>query len=130
MVSFSSSTSLQLEIMSLIILFFFCQVEKFSAPSDATKSAVNTWLASHGVSAENITPAGDWLSVRVPVSKAEELLNTKYDVYTHTASGKQSIRTLEYSLPPAVAGVVKAIHPTTSYVFRLFHNLSSIVGSL
>lgn len=90
------------------------QVEAYTTPSGETSAAVSAWLASHGISAENITPAGDWISVSVPVSKANELLNTQYSVYTHKASGKQAIRTLEYSLPQSVAQHIKAIHPTTS----------------
>lgn len=90
------------------------EVEAYSTPSDATTSAVTSWLSANGVETERITPAGDWLSISVPVSKAEELLNAKYNLYTHKASGNQAIRTLEYSLPKDVAQHINAIHPTTS----------------
>ncbi|KAF8322236.1 subtilisin-like protein [Clavulina sp. PMI_390] len=90
------------------------EVEAFATPSTEATDAVNSWLDSHGVTSEKITPAGDWISVTVPVSKAEEMLNTQYDVYTHS-SGAEVIRTLEVSLPHSVASVVKAIHPSTSF---------------
>lgn len=93
------------------------EVETYSKPSEETSDAISSWLTSHGLTAEKITPAGDWISVKLPVNKAEELLNTKYSVYTHKSSGKQAIRTLEYSLPQDIAPHVRAMHPTNSYVF-------------
>lgn len=89
-------------------------VEAFATPSTTTTSAVNEWLSSNGLASEKITPAGDWISVSVPVSKAEEMLNTKFSVYTHKATGKQIVRTLEYSLPSEIAPHINALHPATS----------------
>ena len=66
--------------------------------------------------AKTITPAGDWFAFSVPVSKANEMFNTQFSVYTHTGSGQQSVRVLEYSLPTDLQGHVRAVHPTTSYV--------------
>lgn len=63
-----------------------------------------------------MTPAGDWLSFDIPVSKANEMFNAKYNTYTHKASGRQTIRTLEYSLPSEVHEHINAVHPTTSCV--------------
>lgn len=85
-------------------------------PSDATVAAVSSWLASYDISYEAITPAKDWISFSIPVSKASELLNANYSIYTHTPSGKSYTRTLEYSIPAALSGHINAIHPTTSYV--------------
>ncbi|KIP05123.1 hypothetical protein PHLGIDRAFT_25225 [Phlebiopsis gigantea 11061_1 CR5-6] len=91
------------------------QVEAFATPSDATRAAVNAWLSAHGVAATAATPAGDWLSLKVPVGKANEMFNTQFALFTHVESGRQSVRTLEYSLPASLRGLVKAVHPTTSY---------------
>jgi hypothetical protein len=41
--------------------------------------AVDAWLAEHGIlEGESIqrSPAGDWVTIQVPVSKADEILDT------------------------------------------------------
>jgi tripeptidyl-peptidase-1 len=92
------------------------QVEAFAAPSDATKQAVTDWLSANSVQATPLTPAGDWISIEVPVSKANQIFNADLTVYEHVDSGTQSVRTLEYSLPAGLSDHVLAVHPTTSCV--------------
>jgi tripeptidyl-peptidase-1 len=58
--------------------------------------------------------SGDWINVKVSVSKANELLGTKYEVFAHKQSGKKTIRCLSYSVPAELQKFVQAIHPTTS----------------
>lgn len=72
------------------------------------------WLSSHAIEATPMTPAGDWLKIDVPVSKAEELFNTEFSTYRHIESGKESVRTLQYSVPADLESLIKAVHPTTS----------------
>ena len=62
-------------------------------------SAVNAWLSENGLEAVPISPAGDWLSFSVPVSKANEMFNTEFSVFRHEETGKESVRTLAYSIP-------------------------------
>ncbi|KAK7024068.1 subtilisin-like protein [Favolaschia claudopus] len=90
-------------------------VEAFARPSEETTAAVTQWLSSHGVESTTLTPAGDWISFTVPVSKAREMLNAEFSVFTHIDSGKESIRTLEYSLPAELAAHINLISPTTSF---------------
>jgi tripeptidyl-peptidase-1 len=54
------------------------EVESLVAPHPHSVDAVKEWLASHGLLEDRIvrSPAGDWLSVRVPVSLAEKMLDT------------------------------------------------------
>ncbi|CAK5271630.1 unnamed protein product [Mycena citricolor] len=91
------------------------EVDSFSTPTAETTAAVSEWLSSHGLSSTRVSPSGDWISVSVPVSKANELLGAKYQVFTHTASGIESIRTLEYSIPAALKDHIRVITPTTSF---------------
>ncbi|CAK5274504.1 unnamed protein product [Mycena citricolor] len=91
------------------------EVDAFLAPTSEASSAVNAWLAAHGLTATASTTAGDWLSVAVPVSKANELLNAKYETFQHTQSGKTYPRTLEYSVPSEVADYVFTLHPATTF---------------
>lgn len=54
------------------------EVEALVAPHDESIDMVNAWLASHGIQDSDITrsPAKDWAHIKVPVSKAEDMLDT------------------------------------------------------
>ncbi|KAJ2985446.1 hypothetical protein NUW54_g10149 [Trametes sanguinea] len=88
------------------------EVEKFVAPSADSVAAVQAWLADNDIEAKTISPAKDWLSFSIPVSKANTLLNTEFSVFTHEETGKTSIRTLAYSIPADLRGHVDLVHPT------------------
>ena len=53
-------------------------VEELVAPHASSVDAVHEWLDSHGVPKEacHQSPAGDWVSVRLPVAQAEKMLRT------------------------------------------------------
>ncbi|KAJ7767644.1 family S53 protease [Mycena metata] len=91
------------------------QVDAFVAPTSDATAAVQTWLASYNLTAKTLSSAGDWLSVAVPVSQANELLAAKYETFKHTASGKTYARTLSFSLPAEVADFIADIHPTSTF---------------
>ena len=76
---------------------------------------MNAWLSENGLEAVPISPAGDWLSISVPVSKANDLFDTEFSVFTHTESGHESIRTLAYSIPADLTPHLRLVHPTVSY---------------
>jgi tripeptidyl-peptidase-1 len=71
-------------------------------------------LSDNGIGFSAASAAGDWLSLSVPVAKANELLQADFSVFTHTASGTESIRTLEYSIPSNLQPHIKLFTPTTS----------------
>ncbi len=54
------------------------EVEELVAPHSSSVDAVGAWLAGHGVERESChhSPAGDWVTVHVPVSQAEKMLST------------------------------------------------------
>ena len=87
-------------------------MQKFVAPSQDSVNAVNAWLKEVGVTATTISPAGDWLSVSVPISKANELFDADFSVFKHTETGKEAIRTLSYSIPKELDGHLDFVHPT------------------
>ncbi|KAJ7639552.1 peptidase S8/S53 domain-containing protein [Roridomyces roridus] len=62
-----------------------------------------------------ICGAGNWISVAVNVSDANEMLAAEYQTFRHIASGKTYQRTLSYSLPIEVVNVVDTIHPTVVF---------------
>ncbi|KAH9847188.1 family S53 protease [Lenzites betulinus] len=91
------------------------EVEKFVAPSPDSVAAVNAWFAENGIEAKSISPAGDWLSFSVPVSKANELLDADFSIFTHQETGQTSIRTLTYSIPADLKAHIDLVHPTITF---------------
>lgn len=63
-----------------------------------------------------LTPAGDWLSLTVPVSQANELFGAQFNVYTHETTGQQAVRTMSYAVPQTLAAHLTVVYPTTTYV--------------
>ena len=82
-------------------------------PTQASVDAVNAYLTSNGINATVLSPAGDWLGFSVPVSKANELFDADFSVFSHVATGKRQIRTLSYSIPSSLNNHVDLVHPTT-----------------
>ncbi|KZP13756.1 subtilisin-like protein [Athelia psychrophila] len=93
------------------------EVNALVAPHPDTLDAVNAWLAHHGVdtSACQRTGANDWVTIRVTVAQAERMLGTTYNVYRHSTTLQDVVRTLEYSLPDALEGHVDVVAPTTYF---------------
>ncbi|KAJ7587863.1 family S53 protease-like protein [Mycena floridula] len=82
-------------------------------------AVVVEWLTEYGIEA---TPSGafnDWLSISIPVSKANSLLNADFKAFAHASSETTAIRTMEYSLPRDLLAHVELIHPTTSFAAPL-----------
>ncbi|KAK7696300.1 hypothetical protein QCA50_000954 [Cerrena zonata] len=90
------------------------KIEEISSPSLASINAVRNWLVSHGYDEEYLSASStkDGFRIRVPVSQAEEMLNTKYHIWEHTATGKTAVRTTAYSLPEELHVHVELVHPT------------------
>jgi tripeptidyl-peptidase-1 len=93
------------------------QVETFVKPTPDTLSKVSAWLTTHNLTSTTLSPAGEWIMIKVPISQANTLFAADYQTYTHTATGTQGFRTLSYSLPASLKGSIDAIHPATSFDF-------------
>ncbi|KAF9006659.1 tripeptidyl peptidase A [Cyathus striatus] len=93
------------------------QVEELVAPHPDSVTAVHEWLASHGIKEDHVThsAAKDWVTVKVPVSLVEKMLDTKYHVWKHGSSGDYMVRTTSYSLPGDLLEHVDVIQPTTMF---------------
>ena len=81
-------------------------------PTSDTRNAVDAWLQENDLVATNLSPAGDWIGIEVPVSKANTLFNAEFTTFSHRDTGSEVIRTLSYSLPSALQGHVDLVHPT------------------
>ncbi|KAH9896700.1 subtilisin-like protein [Cubamyces lactineus] len=91
------------------------EVERLVAPQTATVNAVNAWLKENDLVHQILSPAGDWISIELPVGKANDLFDTEFSVYRQVVLGVVSIRTLAYSLPESLQGHVDLVHPTISF---------------
>ncbi|KAJ3316770.1 hypothetical protein HDV06_002891, partial [Boothiomyces sp. JEL0866] len=96
------------------------EVDALTAPSAETVKAVTDWLVENGVDASSITfnSGKDWLHVKLPLSKAQQLLQADYKSYIHPESGKTVVRTTEFSLPQNLYGHIDLVKPTTLFGAR------------
>lgn len=78
---------------------------------------VEAWLLHHGVERNAIgrNGAGDWLTLSIPVSLAEMMLDAKYSVFRNPVTDSYVVRTTEYSLPAELHEHVQVIAPTTYF---------------
>ncbi|RDB20087.1 Tripeptidyl-peptidase sed2 [Hypsizygus marmoreus] len=92
------------------------EVETLVAPHQNSIDAVDEWLASHGIKESELvrSPAKDWVTLKVPVSLAEKMLDTTYQVWEHT-NGDHIVRTTSYSLPENLHEHIDVIQPTTMF---------------
>lgn len=90
------------------------EISDMVQPTGDTVDSVHSWLASHGISDIDYSPAKDWISIIIPIEKAEDLLQTKYSKFQHT-SGHTISRAPEWSLPRHLHEHVDVVQPTTSF---------------
>ncbi|KAF8076737.1 subtilisin-like protein [Lyophyllum atratum] len=92
------------------------ETERLVAPHQESIDAVNEWLASHDIKESDLirSPAKDWVTLTIPVSLVEKMLDTKYNVWKH-ASGDQIVRTTSYSLPENLHDHIDVVQPTTMF---------------
>ncbi|KAJ7491009.1 family S53 protease-like protein, partial [Mycena latifolia] len=91
------------------------EVEFFSRPSERTVKAVTTWLAENGVEHTAVPSAGDWIAINVSVAKANRMFDADFSVFKHSESGRQIVRTLQYSIPASLTGHIRLVTPATSF---------------
>ncbi|KAL0581860.1 hypothetical protein V5O48_000228 [Marasmius crinis-equi] len=93
------------------------EVEELIAPRPESVELVMEYLSSFGVDRGNVemSSAGDWVFVSVPIGVAEGLLDTTYHVWRHVESGDQIVRTTSYSVPEHLDAHIDLVHPTTMF---------------
>ncbi|KAJ7249548.1 peptidase S8/S53 domain-containing protein [Mycena haematopus] len=102
------------------------EVDALVAPHPDSVEAVESWLQDHGINpadAQFRSAGGEWIVIHVSVAQAERMLNTKYGVYYHPASGSSVVRTMGYSLPTELHSHIDVITPTT--YFGTLHSMRS-----
>ncbi|EMD32617.1 hypothetical protein CERSUDRAFT_118652 [Gelatoporia subvermispora B] len=105
------------------------EVDALVAPHPDSIDLVTEWLMSHGISEDSmgLSPAQDWVVIKVPVGLAEKMLNTEYHVWSHEASNSSLVRTTTYSLPDYLHEHIDLIQPTT--LFSTWRGMKSTIHS-
>ncbi|KAJ7508953.1 family S53 protease-like protein [Mycena galericulata] len=91
------------------------QVKAFVQPSSDTVAAFNSFASANGLKPTVISPNGDWVSITLPVSQANDLFAAQFETFTHPSMTDTITRTLSVSLPSELVGHVDVIHPTTEF---------------
>ncbi|KAJ7302738.1 subtilisin-like protein [Mycena albidolilacea] len=91
------------------------EVKSFVAPSTDAVNAFNAFTSANGLKSSVTSPYGEWVSVSLPVSKANQLFGAKFTNFTHADLPAPIIRTLSVSLPSELANFVQVVHPTTAF---------------
>ncbi|TFY57290.1 hypothetical protein EVJ58_g7104, partial [Rhodofomes roseus] len=91
------------------------EVEAYVKPTEESADAMKAWLSENELVATPLSPSGDWISVDIPVNKANDMLDADFSVFTHKVTGAQTVRTLQYSIPVDLAPHVDLIHPTVTF---------------
>lgn len=91
-------------------------MKSFVRPSAETVAAFDSFASTNGLKPTGISPNGDWLSITLPVSQANKLFATQYEVLVHPAMANTTTRTLSVSLPTELVGHVDVLHPTTQFL--------------
>ncbi|KAJ7927233.1 subtilisin-like protein [Mycena leptocephala] len=89
------------------------EVKAFVQPSSKTLSAFNTFASANGLTPTVVSPNDNWVSVTLPVYKANKLFAAQFDVFTHLSLKHPITRILSVSLPSDLVGQVEVLHPTT-----------------
>jgi tripeptidyl-peptidase-1 len=84
------------------------------APANKTLEAVTTWLGASNITKSQLSRSrsGGWLLANVTVRDAQDLLQTRYHLYTAPGGAKTRLACEEYSLPDAIREYVDFIMPT------------------
>lgn len=84
------------------------------APTKKASEMVSAWLEEHGLS-HKATIENDWIIIDGTIADAEELLQTKYQLFENEDDGKVIARTLVYSLPDALHTHIDMVAPTIKF---------------
>lgn len=94
------------------------EVHDVFAPSTESVDAVREWLEASGISPDRVTLSANkqWLQFDAKAGELEDLLNTKYLVHPHAATGNLRISCREYSVPKSVRQHIDYITPGVKWL--------------
>ncbi|TKA30653.1 hypothetical protein B0A50_02373 [Salinomyces thailandicus] len=90
------------------------ELKRMLKPREDATTEVLAWLFEAGIDSEDIEDDGEWINFYASVQRAEDMLDTQFDVYHSDVLGDR-IRTLEYSLPDKLQRHIDMVQPTTRF---------------
>ncbi|CZR50339.1 related to Tripeptidyl-peptidase sed3 [Phialocephala subalpina] len=90
------------------------EINNFIAPPKESYDLTLEWLESMGLAGKS-TVENDWVILDGTIGDAEKLLQTEYQLFENTETGKTTVRVLEYSIPAALHAYVDIIAPTIKF---------------
>lgn len=88
------------------------EVKAMFGASDASTTAVKSWLESSGIT--NYKTQGDSIWFQTTVSNANSMLGTTFHNFADS-TGSTKLRTTQYSIPDEVAAHIDLVSPTTFF---------------
>ncbi|KAI9375571.1 peptidase S8/S53 domain-containing protein [Aspergillus egyptiacus] len=89
------------------------EMKELLLPTDDAVSAVQDWLSSSQVT--DVDEDADWINIHTTVDQANALLDADFRWYANDEQDTRVLRTLQYSLPDAVAPHINMVQPTTRF---------------
>lgn len=101
------------------------EMKRMLLPSQDSLSSVYAWLNGAGI--EHIEEDSDWMTFKTTVGIANKVLDTQFSWFvSEEAKPRKILRTLEYSVPEAVAPHINLVQPTTRFAaIRANHETGS-----
>ncbi|KAI1827064.1 tripeptidyl-peptidase 1 precursor [Xylaria intraflava] len=90
------------------------EVEELVKPTEETSDLVHKWLGDNGIVPSSYSAAKDWITVSLPISAIEQLLDTEYHIFEHE-DGSKVARAPSWSLPSHLHRHIDTIQPTNSF---------------
>lgn len=90
------------------------EIHELVTPSRESVDTVKAWLADHGIADHAFNPSKDWVSIWVPIEKAESMLDTTYSRFRHR-DGSELSRAEVWSLPAHLHEHIDVVQPTNSF---------------
>ncbi|KAI3324132.1 tripeptidyl-peptidase 1 precursor [Xylariaceae sp. AK1471] len=104
------------------------EVEELVKPSKETSDLVHEWLGDNGIVPASYSAAKDWITVALPISAIEQLLDTEYHIFEHK-DGAKVARAPKWSLPNHLHGHIDTIQPTNSFFRAHAHSSEAFADS-
>ncbi|TFK88148.1 family S53 protease [Polyporus arcularius HHB13444] len=92
------------------------ELGQYTAPRPESLQVVTQWLHASGIAFTPATHSGDMLQIRLPLERANTLLDANFTTYIHEPTNTTTIRTLSYALPAHLHEHITLIYPTTQFV--------------
>lgn len=87
----------------------------YTAASDSDLAAVKSYLTQHGGKNISVNKWGDKVTVTQTIEQANAAWQANLTQYSHANSGRNIVRTKQYSIPDALESAVLNVYPFTSF---------------